>query len=259
MVSFLKNSKFIKILTDNFSLLLLNSIGMLPFALIFVVLYKQYNYVGVLLFIFPMILARYTFALYIESKSQYNETVDALMRAVEARDKYTEGHSERVADLVMEIAQEIKYNNWGRDKLYIASLLHDVGKIGIDDFILNKPGMLTGEEYKSIKEHPEIGYNILKDVKNLKDIVYIVRHHHERYDGLGYPSGTKGEDLAIDVYIVQLADCIDAMATTRPYRKALTQEEIYNELVKNRGTQFHPQVVDAYLRLLKKKNKMVQE
>jgi putative nucleotidyltransferase with HDIG domain len=177
---------------------------------------------------------------------------------MEARDKYTEGHSQRVAELVRDVANELKYNDWTIDKLHIASLLHDVGKIGIDDSILNKPGKLTDEEYNIIKSHPEIGYGILKNVKNMKDIIHIVKHHHERYDGKGYPDGTSGNEINLDVYIVQLADCVDAMSTDRPYRTALTPEQIVSELEINSGTQFHPRVVDAYINLMKKQNKKIQ-
>jgi putative nucleotidyltransferase with HDIG domain len=258
MYSLFYNKNIFYGLFNNIKLSILNSMVMLPFAIMLAIVFIQYSYFGILLFIVPVILARYTFSLYIDSKSQYIDTVDALMRAMEARDKYTEGHSQRVAELVKEIAKELKYNDWTIDKLNIASLLHDVGKIGIDDCILNKPGKLTDEEYDIIKSHPEIGYGILKDVKNLKDIIHIVKHHHERYDGKGYPDGMSGDELNLDVYIVQLADCVDAMTTDRPYRKALTLEQVISELENNSGTQFHPKVVDAYLNLLKKQNKNIQ-
>ncbi len=254
MFSLLQNKSILYTLTINIKLSVLNGIAMMPFAIILALLFKQYTYLGVALFISPIILARYTFSLYKDSKSQYIETVNALMRAMEARDKYTEGHSQRVAEIVKELARELKYSDWSIDKLNIASLLHDVGKIGIDDYILNKPGKLTDEEYGIIKCHPIIGYNILKDVKNLKDVIDIVKHHHERYDGKGYPDGTSGEELSLDVYIVQLADCIDAMATDRPYRGALTREQIISELEGNSGTQFHPRVVNAYLNILKRES-----
>jgi HD-GYP domain-containing protein (c-di-GMP phosphodiesterase class II) len=258
MFSLLQSKSIVYTLVINIKLSILNGIAMIPFAIILALLFKQYTYLGVVFFIFPIMLARYTFSLYINSKSQYTDTVDALMRAMEARDKYTEGHAQRVAELVKEIAKELKYNDWTIDKLNIASLLHDVGKIGIDDCILNKPGKLTDEEYDIIKSHPEIGYGILKDVKNLKDIIHIVKHHHERYDGKGYPDGMSGDELNLDVYIVQLADCVDAMTTDRPYRKALTLEQVISELENNSGTQFHPKVVDAYLNLQKKKNENIQ-
>lgn len=257
MYSLHANKKFSYAFLSNIKLMILSYFSMIPFGIILALIFNEYSYFGVILFICPIILARYTITLYVEAKSQYVGTVDALMRAMEARDKYTEGHSQRVAELVGKIAKQLKYNEWEIEKLNIASLLHDVGKIGVDDHILNKPGKLTEEEFNIIKSHPEIGYGILQNVKNLKDIVDIVRHHHERYDGKGYPQGKNADELSLDVFIVQLADSVDAMATDRPYRKALTQEEIIAELRKHSGTQFHPKVVDAYLGMLEKQNKAV--
>ena len=129
-------------------------------------------------------------------------------------------------------------------------MLHDVGKIGIDDKILNKPDKLTEEEFNTIKGHPQIGFNILKDIKNLENILPIVHYHHERYDGKGYPQGKKAEELSLDVFIVQLADSIDAMAADRPYRKALSHDAIIAEVKKHSGSQFHPKVVEAYFKVL---------
>lgn len=231
---------------------LLNIAAMTPFGILLIFSFKYIPF-AVIVIILPILFARYTFLLSLEVKSKYVNTVQALMHAIEARDKYTEGHSRRVAEIVEIIAKELKYREVRIEQLKIASLLHDVGKIGIDNHILNKPGKLTVEEYSKIKEHPEIGYNILKDIKELKDISFIVRHHHERFDGKGYPLGKKPEELNLDVFIVQLADSIDAMATNRPYRSALNHDFLINEVLKNKGTQFHPLVVDAYISALKKR------
>lgn len=230
----------------------INFLAMAPLGLLAAYIFNISNYGGLLLFVFPIILARFTFSLYIESKSKYIQTVDVIMHAMEARDKYTEGHSKRVAGLVGLIARELKYNEWKMEELNIAALLHDVGKIGIEDQILNKPGKLTEEEYNMIKKHPEIGYKILKDIKNIDNVKKIVKYHHERYDGKGYPEGKKSDELSLDVFIVQLADSIDAMSTDRPYRKALNEEEVILEVKKHKGTQFHPTVVDAYFRAIEK-------
>jgi putative nucleotidyltransferase with HDIG domain len=236
---------------------MLSNIVMAPFGVILAYMFKANKYSGVLLFLFPILLARYTFSLYIESKNQYVQTVDTLMRAMEARDKYTEGHSQRVAEIASKIAKQLKYSDIKIERLNIASLLHDVGKIGIDDHILRKPGKLSSDEFEIIKKHPEIGFNILKDIKNLENILPIVRHHHEKYDGSGYPDRKNGEELPIDVFIIQLADSIDAMATDRPYRHALTQEQILSEIKRCSGTQFHPKVVEAYLNVLREEGKAV--
>jgi putative nucleotidyltransferase with HDIG domain len=252
LFSISNNKNIFYSIISNIKLGLLNIFAMAPFGIILAIIFSKYSYLGVLLLMFPIILARYTFSLYIDSKSQYVQTVDAFMHAVEVRDKYTKGHSKRVAEISTMIARELKYNEWKIEQLNIAALLHDVGKLGIDDNILNKAGKLTEEEFDMIKKHPQIGCDIIKDIKNLEYASSIVRHHHERYDGRGYPSGKKAEELNLDVFIVQLADSVDAMATDRPYRKALSGEEITDEIKRNSGTQFHPKVVDAYFRALKK-------
>ncbi|GLC30524.1 HD-GYP domain-containing protein [Clostridium omnivorum] len=249
------NKKIFYCIISNFKLLLINTIAMIPFGIILAFAFYKYTYLGVLLILAPILLVRYTLSLYVDSKTKFVQTVDALMRAMEARDKYTEGHSQRVAELASKIAKELGYSEWKIEQLNIASLLHDVGKIGIDDNILNKPGKLTDEEYETIKKHPEIGYNILKDINGLENIISIARHHHERYDGKGYPDGKNAEELSFDVFIIQLADAVDAMATDRPYRKALSENEILEELKRHSGTQFHPKVVEAYLRIAEKQKK----
>ncbi|MBZ9633495.1 HD-GYP domain-containing protein [Clostridium sp. FP1] len=244
--SFISNSK----------LVLLNTFAMAPFGIILAFVFNLYSYVGVILVLVPIVLTKYTFYLYIQSKSQYVQTVDALMLAMEARDKYTEGHSKRVAEISANIAKELKYNDWKIEQLNMAALLHDVGKIGINDRILNKPGKLSTEEFDIIKTHPLIGYNILKDIKNLENVLPIIRNHHEQYDGNGYPDGKKVEELSLDVFIVQLADSIDAMSTDRPYRKALNNDMVIEEVKKYSGTQFHPKVVAAYFKVLEKQKKV---
>jgi HD-GYP domain-containing protein (c-di-GMP phosphodiesterase class II) len=239
-------------------LAILNILAMAPFGVILALVFDKYDFIGITFVLLPIILARYTFYLYIQAKGQYIDTVDALMKAIEERDPYTEGHSQRVSELAVKIAKALKYSEWKIEDLKIASMLHDVGKIGIRDQILNKPSKLTQEEFEIIKGHPQKGYNILCSIKNLEHIVPIVRHHHERYDGKGYPNGMSADELNLDVFIVQLADSVDAMATDRPYRKAMNTEEIINEVKRCSGTQFHPDVVKAYLSVLQKEGKLVE-
>lgn len=255
LIFILSRNNLFSVYYNNLKFSILNILAMAPFGIIIMYLYKSFAFLGIIIIMIPVLLVRYTYMLYIEAKSKYIQTIDVLMHAVEARDQYTEGHSRRVADIVEVIAKELKLGESRIEQLTLASLVHDVGKIGIDDNILNKPGKLTDEEYNIIKAHPQIGYNILKDIKDFGDIPFLALHHHERYDGKGYPEGKDGKELSIDVFIIQLADSIDAMATDRPYRKALSQEQIMDEINKNNGTQFHPVVVDAYFNALKKPNK----
>jgi putative nucleotidyltransferase with HDIG domain len=256
LYSLMVKKNFIYSFFNNIKLMFMNIVIMAPFGILLAMIYHgSIKYLLVILILFPILLARYTFSLYTQAQSKYVQTVDVLMHAMEARDKYTEGHTKRVGELSSAIAAELKYNQWKIDELYVAALLHDVGKIGIDDSILNKPGKLTDEEYEIIKSHPVIGYNILKDINGMEKVLNVVKHHHERYDGKGYPDKCKAEELNMDIFIIQLADSVDAMSTDRPYRKALSNEAIIKEIIDNKGTQFHPEVADAYLRYLKKNGK----
>ncbi|MEG0846040.1 MAG: HD-GYP domain-containing protein [Niameybacter sp.] len=243
-------------LMEDFWLGLINYMIMIPFGIIFVQLYETYSYWGIIFTLFPVLLVKYTFTYYAEAKNQYNLTVETLMNAMDARDKYTQGHSFRVAQLSVLLAEELGYRSGQVEKLRIAAMLHDVGKIGVSDKILHKPGGLTEEEYNIIKTHPVIGENIIKAIKHLDYTRSIIRNHHERYDGLGYPDGRKGDELELDVYIVQLADTVDAMGSDRPYRKGLAKEVIHAEVAKYAGTQFHPKVANAYLNGVEKSEKM---
>lgn len=234
----------------------LNSVVMLPIGVLLAIVFTEYNYWGLIFVLLAIILLRYTLLLYSNTKEQLTDTVEALMNAIDARDMYTEGHSRRVAEISVEIAKELKLSQWEIEKLHIAAMLHDVGKIGISDNILNKPGKLTAEEYNIIKEHPTIGVRILKKIKNIDYVDKIVELHHERYDGKGYPHGLKGDEVDIQVYIVHLADTVDAMTSDRPYRKGLSKEIVKAEIEKYSGTQFHPKVATAYLNILKREEKM---
>lgn len=258
LFTILSKESFSQVFKSNFFFGFLNIVSMAPLGYFLKYIYQTGksgpNILGVLIIMVIILFARYTFVLYIESKSKYTETVKVLMTALEMRDKYTEGHSRNVAKIVRAIGEELNYSDSHIEELELAAYLHDIGKIGIPDSILNKPEKLTEDEYKQIKSHTVIGYDIVKGIKDLGKIPELVRHHHERYDGKGYPDGKKGDELDIDVYILQLADSVDAMSTDRIYRKALSPEQIKAELIKNRGLQFHPKIVDIYLKICDKEN-----
>lgn len=237
----------------NIGMGILSMLLTLPISIIAVIMFERYSYLGIILVVCLLSLLRYTLILYSNSKEQFTETVTALMNAVEARDQYTNGHSKRVAEISTEIAKKMGLSIWEIEKIHVAAMLHDVGKIGISDTILQKPGKLTEEEFAIIKSHPEIGINIIKDIKNIEYVFPIVRHHHERYDGNGYPDKKGGDELSLSVYIVQLADSVDAMASNRPYRAGLSSEMIIKEIENGMGTQFHPKVASTYLKILKER------
>lgn len=182
--------------------------------------------------------------------SYFRNSVLSLARVLEVRDQYTKGHSESVARYAGEIALRMGYSRQQVKLFKKLTVLHDIGKIGIRDDILNKPGPLTPEERELMKRHPLIGEEILKPVLGKEPLLAVVRSHHERYDGKGYPDQLKGEAINIFAAIVSVADAYHAMISNRPYRKALPQEDAIAELKRHRGTQFHPQIVDVFLKIL---------
>lgn len=178
------------------------------------------------------------------------ETVLALAKAVEAKDKYTNGHSERVAYYARLIAERAGMSESDQNDIYFIGLLHDIGKIGVPDTVINKTSKLTDEEFAQIKEHPIIGAKILKDITEMPGIEKGARWHHERYDGKGYPDGIKGEEIPVFSRIICVADAYDAMTSQRSYRDVLPQEKVRDEIVKGRGTQFDPVFADIMISLI---------
>ncbi len=178
------------------------------------------------------------------------ETVLSLAKAVEAKDKYTNGHSERVARYARLIAERAGMNETDCNDIYFVGLLHDIGKIGIPDTVINKTSRLTDEEFAMIKEHPIIWAKILKDITEMPGIEKGARWHHERYDGKGYPDGIKGEEIPEFSRIICVADAYDAMTSTRSYRDILPQEKVRAEIVKGRGTQFDPKFADIMIGII---------
>lgn len=180
----------------------------------------------------------------------YIEVITALASAIDARDAYTHGHSNRVMEYSVAIAEEMGLSPAEVDIIRNASILHDVGKIGIKEKILKKPGLLTEEERREMEYHPFIGTRILQSVKLLEPVMPLVYHHHERFDGTGYPDGLKGEEIPLGSRIIAVADAFESMTSDRPYRKALPLEEALAELKRGAGKQFDPQVVQVFLKLV---------
>ncbi|MEW6735776.1 MAG: HD domain-containing phosphohydrolase [Acidobacteriota bacterium] len=177
----------------------------------------------------------------------------ALARALEAKDQYTSGHSQRVAEYSAMIAQQMGLDDYTCEQVRIAGQLHDIGKIGLRESILNKPGRLTDEEYNLVRQHPVIGSEILRPVINDVCVLHGVKHHHECFDGRGYPDGLVGEEIPLPARILSVADTYDAITTNRAYRGARDYEAAHNELVRCAGTQFDPAVVNAFIEIPKVK------
>lgn len=173
-----------------------------------------------------------------------------LAKTIDAKDTYTNGHSERVAAYAREIAGRLGMSGSRQQDIYYMGLLHDIGKIGISDAIINKAGKLNDEEYQTICRHPEIGEKILTTISEFPDISVGAKYHHEKYDGTGYPSGYEGEEIPFPAMIIGIADAYDAMTSKRSYRDVLPQQTVRAEIEKGRGTQFHPACADIMLQMM---------
>ncbi len=178
------------------------------------------------------------------------QIVMALSGAVDAKDKYTNGHARRVADYSREIARRCGFDAEEARKIYLIGLLHDVGKIGIPDAIINKPTQLTDEEYEITKQHPELGWHILQNIREFPELAIGAHWHHERYDGKGYPDGISGSDIPVEARIIAVADSYDAMTSRRSYRDVLPQKVARDEIEKGVGTQFDPVFAKAMLDMI---------
>lgn len=184
--------------------------------------------------------------LYRRQSEFVTSVVRALTSAIDAKDPYTCGHSDRVARLAVRLAQQMGLDNETLNLLYMAGLLHDVGKIGIDDSVLRKPGRLTDDEYEHIKLHPELGCNILSGLKQLEAVLPVVLHHHEQWDGNGYPHKLAGETIPKLARITAVADAYDAMSSDRPYRKGMPEDRVNEIFREGSGTQWDPEVIEAF-------------
>jgi putative nucleotidyltransferase with HDIG domain len=196
----------------------------------------------------PSAIALENAQLYSDLRQAFMDTVRVIANAVEARDPYTAGHTSRVTRIASEIARELQWSREQLENLEIGALLHDIGKIGVPDMILRKPDSLTSDEYVAMQQHPVVGTQMLKGVSILQPALAYILYHHERYDGTGYPFGLSGKEIPIEGRLLTVADTFDAMTSDRPYRQALSHEEALAEIVRHRGTQFDPEIVDALLR-----------
>ena len=183
-------------------------------------------------------------------KTTYSGVIRALVTAVEAKDKYTRGHTERVTRYAATLGVELRLDEATQQNLLFGAVLHDIGYIGVPEEILRMPNGITPEQLAELRRHPAIGANILKDLPILGEALQAVRHHHEHYDGSGYPDGLAGDAIPLIARVIAVADAYDAMTSERRYRAAKTREEVAAEIRKNRGAQFDPRIADAFLRLL---------
>ena len=196
---------------------------------------------------------------YEKLEEAYMESIETLRHTVDAKDPYTRGHSDRVAEYSVLIGEKLGLSEKDLRTLRIGGLFHDIGKIGVPDSILQKESKLTDDEYSEIKNHPAIGVHILSTASIFNDIIPIVKHHHEKYDGNGYPSRLKGEDIPYLARITTVADSFDAMSSKRSYRNSLPLDVIKEEFKKNRGIQFDPKLCDLFLNILESDYDKIRE
>ncbi|MFN7019387.1 MAG: HD-GYP domain-containing protein [Fimbriimonadales bacterium] len=192
-------------------------------------------------------------------QKSYRATLDALLAALDTRDTETEGHSERVAAYTMAMANRLNLSAEELVNIERGALLHDIGKIGVPDSILYKPGPLTPAEWEIMKQHPVIGYRMCMKIDALRPAAPIVLHHHERWDGQGYPYGLAGEAIPLGARIFAIADALDAMTSDRPYRKALSFTEAREEIIRCAGKQFDPEMVKLFLEIPEEELRLIRE
>jgi len=250
VVSFAQNVRIKKIWRTSIKEMIPSYIAEAPMGFLMAIVYTEVGIVGILLFFLPLLLARRSFELYTKMRKVYLDTIRALAAAIDAKDPYTKGHSERVSEMSVVLAQELNLSDNDIENIEYTALLHDIGKIGIDDSILGKKGSLTDQEFDKIKEHTIMGANIIQPVDFLKNSYRAIYHHHERYNGKGYPDGIKSEDIPILARIIAVADAYDAMSSDRPYRKKLSKDKILKELKDQSGKQFDPEIVKALISVL---------
>jgi putative nucleotidyltransferase with HDIG domain len=188
--------------------------------------------------------------LYENLRNLFYNTVETLIRTMQAKDKYTSGHSTRVSRFSLLIAEKLGLNTKDKHQLYLAAVLHDIGKIGLPDKLLLRPGKLTSEEMERVREHPQLGVSMIKSLGEMHPIVPLILHHHEAFDGSGYPDGLAGEEIPLMSRIVAVADTYDAITSDRPYRKGRSQAEAIKELKRVAGTKLDPKIVSAFLEVL---------
>jgi response regulator RpfG family c-di-GMP phosphodiesterase len=180
-------------------------------------------------------------------KKGHLDSVRALAGAIDAKDPYTRGHSDRVRKMSMKIGMKMGFTEERLESLVFGTLLHDIGKIGIRDEVLQKKGQLSPEEYQYVQQHPLIGVKIVEGIDFFKDKIPMIRNHHERFDGSGYPDGLTGEVIPLEARIIAVPDAFDAMTSLRPHRRAMPVDEVIEEMEKGKGTQFDPQVLEIFL------------
>ncbi len=239
--------------SGNVHVVLRNYIALAPLGFLMGAAYPSIGMLGTGLFFVPLLLARYSFQEYMKMRELYAGTVRGLAAALEAKDKYTRGHSDRVAQYSAAISRQLRMAESEVEKVEYTGLLHDIGKIGVPDELLSKTGQLRIDEFEKIQQHPVTGAKILSEISFLRDVAATIRCHHERLDGHGYPNGLTEQDIPLHARILAVADAYDAMTSNRPYRRGYPPEEAVRRLLAGSGKQFDAEIVRAFIEHLERR------
>ncbi|MBC7341057.1 MAG: HD-GYP domain-containing protein [Clostridia bacterium] len=248
IISLTSGDRIHRILSANIRWAVPNYIGLAPLGVLLATVYISMGAAGVLLLSIPLLLARHAFQLYRDMRQNYLDTIETLSAAMDAKDPYTYGHSERVARYAVALAQEINLPDQELEQLRYVALLHDIGKIAVRDGVLNKAGRLDKKEMNEVQLHTTVGAEITKKLRFFKDAYRIVLYHHEHWNGGGYPHGLSGEAIPLGSRIIAVCDAFDAMTSNRPYRAAMSPLAALEELKASAGTQLDPTLVQAFIR-----------
>ena len=251
VISLTTGTRFFEIFLNDFIIIVSYFYCLAPISIAVALLYRQDQPYIILIMIPPILMADQALRRYYSLHREAQETLKLLATTLDERDKYTFSHSLHVAEYSKKIAEQLGLSQEDVSEIELAGNIHDLGKVGIEDSILNKNGKLTNEEYAIIKKHPETAYRLLNNLKPYRKCAEYVLHHHERFDGNGYPEKIAGKNIPLGARILAVADSYDAMTTDRPYREALSQASAVYEMKLFAGTQFDPKVVEAFLSVLK--------
>ncbi|KLU59441.1 cyclic di-GMP phosphodiesterase response regulator RpfG [Peptococcaceae bacterium CEB3] len=232
-----------------------NFLTLAPLGLLVALVYQNYGVWGLFLLVLPLLISRHSFRLYMDMRQNYLDTVEALVQALEAKDAYTSGHSGRVAELSVRMAEALGLSEEKIEFVKYAGLLHDVGKIGVSEEVLNKPGRLSDGEWLEVQSHPVVGEGIVEKITFLFNVGSVIRHHHERYDGTGYPDKLEGKAIPLESRIIAVADSFDAITSDRSYRKGKSREEAITELRHVAGSQLDPDLVAILIKIIGEEEK----
>ncbi|MBE0477876.1 HD-GYP domain-containing protein [Candidatus Aerophobetes bacterium] len=253
VVALEKKSSVFDMWSNNFRWAMPNYLAQTPLGFLMAMVYYQISWWAVTFIMFPLFVVYWAYKLYMDMRKEHLSVIQALATAVEARDPYTEKHSQRMANYATETARELGCSIYNAEVIRYAAILHDIGKIGVSDTILSKDDSFSKEDWNKIRRHSTIGGEILSQVGgSFTEVSRIVYHHHERYNGSGYPAKIQGESIPLGSRIIAVVDAYDAMTSHRPYREALSKEKAIKELKKHAGTQFDGKVVEAFLKVLKR-------